>query len=82
MKTKVLFNCVGLSLKEEKGKDGQSFYKMSVDQDGEAGTFSMTEDAYKSIVGTFARYKPCSVTAEFNDQYKSMRIIGVSQGVR
>lgn len=81
MKTKVLMNVVGLSLKEEVGKEGNKFYKISIDQDGEAGTLSMTEEAYKSIAGTFAKYKPTTLTCEFNDQFKSLRVIGISQGI-
>lgn len=82
MKTKVTFQAIGLSLKEESGKDGNKFYKVAIDQDGEAGTLSMTEDAYKSIVSSFQKYKPTSFTAEFNDSYKSLRVIAVSQGIR
>lgn len=82
MKTKVTFNAIGLSLKEESGKDGGKFYKIAIDQDGEAGTLSMTEDAYKGIVQNFQKYKPTNFVAEFNDQYKSLRVIGVNQGIR
>lgn len=82
MKTKVNFSAVGLSVKEETGKDGSKFYKMSIDQDGEAGTLSMTEDAYKSISGIFQKYKPVNISAEFNDQYKSLRIIACTQGLK
>lgn len=82
MKTKVTFNAVALSLKEETGKDGGKFYRMSIDQDGEAGTLPMTEESYKGIVGIFQKYKPVTINAEYNDQYKSMRIISCSQGLK
>ena len=82
MKTKVIINAVALSLKEDQGKDGGKFYKISIDQDGEAGTLSISEEAYKSLQPSFLKYKPITLTAEFNDQYKSLRVISASQGLR
>lgn len=82
MKLKSVISCIGLSVKSEVGKDNNHFYKISVDQDGEAGTLPMSEDAFKSIENSFKKYSPTQLTVEYNDQYKSMRVIGVSQGVR
>ena len=79
MKTKVMMSAIGLSIKENEGTDGKKFYKMSIDQDGEAGSLSMSEEAYKMIAASFKKYSPVSLTCEFNDQYKTLRIIGVSQ---
>lgn len=82
MKLKTSLTVVGLSLKENEGKEGNKFYQISVDQDGEAGVLPMTEEAYKSIAGTFKKYVPTSLIVEYNDQYKNFRVIGISQGVR
>lgn len=81
MKNKLLLNCIGLSIKETEGKDGRKFYQISIDQDGEAGTLPMNEDTYLNIKGVFKRYTPCSLTCEYNDQYRSLRVIGFKQGV-
>lgn len=81
MKTKVVMSCIGLSLKETEGKNGK-FYQISIDQDGEAGSLPMTEEAYKIIAPVFKKYNPCSLTCEYNDQYKYLRVIGCSQGAR
>lgn len=80
MKIRSTLNAVGLNIKEEKGKDGNSFYKISVDQDGECGTLSMSEDAYKLVEKTFRKYSPVTLTVEYNDQYKNMRVLAVKQG--
>ena len=80
MKIKSTLNAVGLNIKEEKGKDGNSFYKISIDQDGECGTLSISEDAYKLVEKTFRKYSPVTLTVEYNDQYKNMRVLAVKQG--
>lgn len=79
MKVRMSFSCIGLSIKETEGKDGKKFHQISIDQEGEAGTLPITEDCYRSLAGTFKKYSPCSITAEWNDQYKYMRVIAVSQ---
>lgn len=79
MKLKMVISCIGLSIKESVGAEDKKFYKMSIDQDGEAGTIPMSEEAYKSISAVFKKYSPVTLSCEYNDQYKSMRILGVSQ---
>lgn len=79
MKTKVMMSAVGLSLKVNEGKNG-TFYQVSIEQDGEAGSLSMTEDAFLSIKDHFKKFSPVTLTCEFNDQYKSLRVIGIRQG--
>ena len=74
-----MISCIGLSIKETDGNDGRKFYRMSIDQDGEAGNISMSEEAYKSIQNTFKKYSPVTLSCEYNDQYKTMRIVGASQ---
>ncbi len=82
MKVKGVISCIGLSIKSETGKDNNHFYKISIDQDGEAGTLPMSEDSYKLIENSFKKYSPTQLNVEYNDQYKSLRVIGISQGVR
>lgn len=80
MKIRSTLNAVALNIKEEKGKDGNSFYKISLDQDGECGTLPMSVDAYKLVEKSFRKYSPCTLTVEYNDQYKNMRVLAVKQG--
>ena len=82
MRLKVQMNAIGLSMKENEGKEGKKFYQMSIDQDGEAGVLPLTEEVYKTISPTFKKYSPCTITCEYNDIYKTVRVIGLSQGVR
>lgn len=82
MKLKSSFSCIGLSMKENEGKDGKKFYQMSIDQDGEAGSLPITDEVYKAYSATFKKYSPVTLTVEYNDQYKYLRVIGLSQGAR
>lgn len=82
MKLRTKLSVIGLSLKVNEGKEGNKFYQISVDQDGEAGTLPMTEEAYLNIEKTFNKYYPTELTCEFNDQYKSMRVVGATQAAR
>ena len=77
MKNKMSMQCIGLSLKVNESKDGKNYYQISIDQDGEAGSISLSEDAYKSIKDTFKKYVPYQLTVEYNDQYKSLRVVGI-----
>lgn len=79
MRVKLMISCIALSIKETVGNEGRKFYQMSIDQDGEAGNISMSEEAYKSIQNTFKKYSPVTLSCEYNDQYKTMRIVGASQ---
>ena len=78
MKVKGLMSVIGLSIKENVSKTGNKFYQMSIDQDGEAGTRPMTEEAYLSLRDNFKRFTPVNLQVEYNDQYKTCRIIGVN----
>lgn len=80
MKTKMVMSAIALSMKETDGKDGKKFYQLSIDQDGEAGTLPITEEVYKNNSATFKKYSPVSLTLEYNDQYKYLRVIGLQQG--
>ena len=81
MKVKATLNAIGLSMKEQTGKDDKKFYQISIDQDGEAGSLPITDEVYKTHSAVFKKYSPVTLTVEFNDQYKYMRVIGLSQGV-
>lgn len=79
MKNKMMMSCVALSLKENEGKEGRKFYQISIDQDGEAGTLPITEEVYLNAKGVFKKYAPATLTCEYNDQYKTVRVIGMKQ---
>ena len=81
MKLKTTISVIGLSLKENESKDGRKFYQISVDQDGEAGSLPLSEDAYNSIKTTFKRFSPYDLITEYNDQYKSLRVTGIKAGL-
>lgn len=80
MKVKFNVNAIGLSLKENEGKEGRKFYQISIDQDGEAGVLPLSEEAYKLVAPTFKKYSPVSLSCEYNDAFKSVRVLGVAQG--
>lgn len=63
-----------LNLKEEKMNDGTKYYKMAVEQDGEAGSISCTEDVYKSPV---EKYKEYELHVLYDDKYGRLRCIGI-----
>lgn len=66
----LIINC---KKQEYKRKDGSvaNLCQISLDQDGEAGTMACTEDVLDKV----ERLKDFTVVAEFNDQYKSFRVI-------
>ena len=80
MKVKFAISCIGLSIKENVGKEDRKFYQISIDQDGEAGTLPLSEEAYKNISPVFKKYSPVTLTCEYNDNYKTVRVLSVSQG--
>lgn len=75
-------SAVLLNLKEVDGREGRKYYQVSVDQDGEAGSMPITEQAYLDNKSIFKKYSPCTLTCEFNDQYKTCRVIALSQGLK
>ena len=80
MRIKFNLSCIALSLKENVTKDDRKFYQISIDQDGEAGTLPISEEAYKMNSSTFKKYSPCTLVCEYNDSYKNIRVIGLNQG--
>lgn len=63
-----------LGLKEETMKDGGKYYKMAVEQDGEAGSISCSEDVFKTPV---EKYKEYLLHVVYDDKYCRMRCINV-----
>ena len=80
MKIKFNVSAIGLSLKENIGKEDKKYYQISIDQDGEAGTLPLSEECYKIASPTFKKYSPVTLNCEYNDGYKTVRVIGLSQG--
>lgn len=80
MKVRMVAQAIGLSMKQTEGKNGNKFYQLSIDQDGEAGVLPITEEMYNLNSTTFKKYSPVSLTLEYNDQYKYLRCVGLSQG--
>lgn len=79
MNIRFQLSAIGLSIKENEGKEGRKFYQISIDQDGEAGSLPVSEEAYKSISATFKKYTPVTLSCIYNDQYKTVRVIGIGQ---
>lgn len=80
MKLSFNLSCIGLSMKENDGKDGKKFYQISIDQEGEAGVLPMTDEVYKMHSATFKKFSPVTLKCEYNDQYKYLRVTGLTQG--
>ena len=78
MKTKLKMSCIGLSLKDNESKDGKHYYQLSIDQDGEAGSLPISEECYLNVKDVFKKYSPVSLDCEFNDQYKSLRVLNIT----
>lgn len=78
MKNKLKMSAIGLSLKVNDGKDGKHYYQISIDQDGEAGSLPITEECYVSAKDVFKKYSPVNLECEYNDQYKSLRVLSIT----
>lgn len=78
MKNKLKMSAIGLSLKVNESKDGKHYYQISIDQDGEAGSLPISEECYLGVKDIFKKYSPVNLDCEYNDQYKTLRVIGIS----
>lgn len=59
-----------------KSMDGKStYYKVTVMQGAEAGQLSVSEELYNLLVADITREVPLIV--EYNDQYKSLRVVNI-----
>ena len=68
-----------LGTKEETMKDGGKYYKMAIEQDGEAGSISCTEEVFKTSV---EKYKEYLLHVIYDDKYGRMRCINVQPYTR
>lgn len=76
MRINTQFVAVALSVKENvAASNGNKYYQISLDQDGECGSMSCSEDVYRNGI---EKYKPYVFNAVFNDQYNRMSIQSVS----
>lgn len=72
MKLRTKFKGTVINKKEEQSKDGSKvYYKMSIDQEGEAGTVSITQEVYEKV----EKFKEFEMLGEYNDMYKSFRVL-------
>lgn len=78
MRVKVYFKGVVINVKSVEGKEGKVYHRISLDCDGEAGTFACSEDVYKAFgEGFFQKYEECEFSASYNSQYGSLQILSV-----
>ncbi len=63
-----------ISKNETPSRDGKTtYYNLAVMQNGQAGNISCTEEVYDRAV----EMKETEINLTYNDEYKSLRIIGV-----
>lgn len=67
-------NVLVISRNETPSRDGKStYYNLAVMQNGQAGNISCTEEVYDRAV----EMKETEVSLTYNDEYKSLRIVGI-----
>lgn len=72
-----------INAKAEMGKNGNEYYKMSVDCDGESGSISCTKDVYDLYqTGAIDRFSDYQFTGVYNDQYRSLQLISVTSPLK
>lgn len=57
--------------------NGKKSYKLTILQNGEAGSISCTEDAYKTLAPVNNQFVDVNAALEYNDTYKTLRVTGV-----
>ncbi len=63
-----------ISKNETPSRDGKTtYYNLAVMQNGQAGNISCTEEVYDRAV----EMKETEINLTYNDEYKSLRIIGI-----
>lgn len=63
----------------EKSKDGQTtYYRLTILQDTESGKLGCSEDVYNKVENR----KEYAFNMQFNDEYKSFRIVGIAEPLR
>lgn len=63
-----------LNLKENVMNDGRKFYKMAIEQDGEAGSISCTEEVFKTSI---EKYKEYALHVIYDDKYSNLKCVGI-----
>lgn len=59
----------------EESRDGKTtYFRLLIMQDMEAGKLSCSEDVYNRV----KEGETCTLNMQFNDEYKSFRILGVA----
>ncbi|MCD8122902.1 MAG: hypothetical protein LUE65_11855 [Clostridiales bacterium] len=76
MRIKVAFRGTLINAKSEESRDGKNtYYKVSLDQNGEAGSMSCNKDVYDLVAGgQLEKYSEIDFQAVYNDQYKNMQV--------
>lgn len=77
MRLTTQFVAVALSVKEnEFERDGNKnkYYQVSLDQDGECGTLSCTEDCFAKGI---EKYKPYVFTCQFDSNNNRLRVMSM-----
>lgn len=57
--------------------NGKKSYKLTILQNGEAGTISCTEEAYKSLGPVNNQFVEIHAALEYNSEYKTLRVTGI-----
>lgn len=78
MRLVVQFVAVALSVKEnEFERDGNvnKYYQVSLDQDGECGTLSCTDEVFAKGI---EKYKPYVFNCQFDSNNNRLRVVGMT----
>lgn len=57
--------------------NGRKSYKLTILQNGEAGSVPCTEDAYNMLGSVNNQFVDIHAALEYNDTYKSLRVTGI-----
>lgn len=80
MKIITEFKGTYINAKANTGKNGNTYYQISVDCNGDAGSISCTEDVFNLCQsGAVERFHDYIFTGELNTQYGSFRIRDVRE---
>lgn len=80
MRLSTTFKALVINTKEEKSKDGSTtYFKISLDQEGEAGTLNCTEDVFRGVT----QFKPFEFTGTYSDgKYVGFRVVSFKPYVK
>lgn len=78
MRIKVNFLGVLIGVKSNVGKNGNTYYNLSLSCDDEAGTVSCNKDVFDAIqTGQFKKFKDYGFVATYNVQYGSLQVVQI-----